>query len=457
MFFKYAPGEPPEILRPRRVFARIDNIEPGDAATGEPPTVYLDCVDADWLQTNAVPDKPLWQIESDEPDQRISIIEASGKIFKISTGEEAQAEGEWWHLELGEPVNRTVLQYFNLFSDPTARGVISMRKLTRAEKVLVEEVSGCKGIAQSPVEAIRKVLRRLPKPDSLAVYDVGQGSCNALMSHGIPTLYFDFGGSTIGNWRSFPAHLRNFCFTHSPPIVLSHWDWDHWSSALRDHRALRTTWIVPIQSFGNVHGRFVAMLVRNGATLLWCDPKMGVVKLPGGEIRFCKGKKKSRNESGLAMTIGSDPVRVLLPGDASPGNAISIRRKVDHIVVPHHGGRLDKPELPRPTNPESSHLIYSYGVGNIFLHPLTDVRRQARKTWKKNLHTALRDQSGFGHIGVDLTNGGPGKPRLPCRGTRLPCRGRCQLGLVQWIEAPKPSPATRRPSSTPARRPVSTP
>jgi len=164
---------------------------------------------------------------------------------------------------------------------------------------------------------------------------------------------------------------------------------------------------------------------------------MGAVKIRGGEIRFCKGKKENRNESGLAMTIGSTPIRVLLPGDASPGNALPRRCEVDHIVVPHHGGRLDKPELPQPTNAASSHLIYSYGVGNIFLHPLTDVRRRARKKWKKNLHTALRDHSGFGHIGVDLTDGRVSKPRLPCGGG-------CQLEIVQWIEAPRSPTIARR-------------
>jgi hypothetical protein len=451
MFFKYPPGEPLEASRPKRVFARIDSVEPGDAATVDPPNVYLDCVDADWLQTSADRSKPLWQIEAGEPDQRISIIEASGKIFRISIGKEVQAEGEWWHLELGEPDDRTVLQYFNLFSDPTERGVIAVRKLTPDEKALVEELASWKGITPTPTDTIKEALDHLPEPDSLAVYDVGQGSCNALLKGGSPTLYFDFGGSTIGNWRSFPAHLRKFCFTCSPPIILSHWDWDHWSSALRDRQALNATWVVPIQSkrsLGNVHGRFLATLVRNGARLLWCDPKMGAVKIRGGEIRFCKGKKENRNESGLAMTIGSTPIRVLLPGDASPGNSLPRRCDVDHIVVSHHGGRLDKPELPQPTNAESSHLIYSYGVGNIFLHPLTDVRRRARKIWKKNLHTALRDQSGFGHIGVDLTDGRVSKPCLPCG-------GRCQLQIVQWIEAPKSPTMARRHGKARVRRTVS--
>ncbi len=111
----------------------------------------------------------------------------SGKIFRISIGKEAQAEGEWWHLELGEPEDRTVLQYFNLFSDPTARGVIAVRKLTPDEKALVEELAGWKGITPSPTDTIKEVLHHLPEPDSLAVYDVGQGSCNALLSGGFPT------------------------------------------------------------------------------------------------------------------------------------------------------------------------------------------------------------------------------------------------------------------------------
>jgi hypothetical protein len=429
MFFKYRPGETPETYRPRRVFARIDSAEPGDAATEEPPTLFLDCVDAQWLVEEAPRGKPLWMIEEEDADRRISIIETSGDQFGIHRDQEV--EGDWWHLELDDSgLGAPVLQYFNLFSDPTPRGVISRRKLTQDEQALVEAAAGWRGIGPSPPESLHAVLGGVQEPDGVAIYDVGQGSCNALLRHGRPILYFDFGGSAIGNWRSFPLHLNNFCFTNKPPIVLSHWDWDHWSSALRDLRALQATWVLPIQSqarsLGAVHARFIAMLRRNGAQLLWCDRRTPCLPTSGFQICFSSGPGTNRNESGLALTLGHHPIRVLLPADASPGNALHCRCEVDHLIVPHHGGRTDLSALPNPTNVKSSHLIYSYGVGNIFLHPLTDMRRRIRKTWKKNIHTALRDRTGFGHVGIDLAGRYSGKPPAPCRGA-------CQLSITQWI------------------------
>jgi beta-lactamase superfamily II metal-dependent hydrolase len=429
MFFKYSPGEIPETYRPRSVFARIDSLEPGDAAAEEPPTVLLDCIDAQWLAEDAHRDTPLWMIEEEDADRRISIIEISGDQFGIYRDQEV--EGDWWHLELddsgqGDPA----LQYFNLFSDPTPRGVVSRRKLNPDEQALVEAAAGWRGIAPSPPDSLVVALRGVQDPDGVAIYDVGQGSCNALLRDGVPILYFDFGGSAIGNWRSFPLHLKNFCFTYQPPIVLSHWDWDHWSSALRDLRALQATWILPIQSqarsLGAVHARFIAMLRRNRATLLWCDQQTPCLPTSGFEICFCNGPGTNRNESGLALTLGHGPIRVLLPADASPGNALHCGCEVDHLVVPHHGGRTDLSGLPNPTNVKSSHLIYSYGVGNIFLHPLTDMRRRIRKTWKKNIHTALRDRTGFGHVGIDLAGRYAKKPQPPCGGA-------CQLSITQWI------------------------
>jgi hypothetical protein len=444
MFFKYQPGKRLEESRPGRVFARIDSIEPGDAATEEPATVSLDCIDAEWLGLSG--ETPLWQRDDEEADRRISIIEASGRIFGVDKAEEG--EGDWYHLELGDPdKGERVLQYFNLFSDPTARGVISKRKLTDDEQKLVEQTTGWKGIVESDKDDLEAAIEKIPPVDGVAIYDVGQGSCNALLSRGVPVLYFDFGGSATGNWRSFPLHLRQFCFAARPPIVLSHWDWDHWSSALRDLHALKATWILPIQSgageLGGVHSRFLAMLRRNSARLLWWG-HLGRMRFPFSgpdcplwEVVRCAGPASSRNESGLGLILGHRPIRALLPGDASPQHVVRCGCKVDHLVVPHHGGRTNLTPLPAPTNIDSSHLIYSYGVGNIFLHPLTDMRRQIRgKDWKKNVHTALRDHTGFGHVGIDLQG--------HYNGASPPCGGACQLKIAQWIEPGESAPVPGR-------------
>jgi hypothetical protein len=57
-------------------------------------------------------------------------------------------------------------------------------------------------------------------------------------------MYADLGGGVIGHATSFPADFKRLCLTRSPTIVLSHWDWDHWSSAGRFPAAQTMTWIV---------------------------------------------------------------------------------------------------------------------------------------------------------------------------------------------------------------------
>jgi hypothetical protein len=68
-----------------------------------------------------------------------------------------------------------------------------------------------------------------------------QGASNAAVAAGVVWLYFDLGGAVNGNLGTFPPELRRFCFSTHPPVVLSHWDWDHWSSASRGGRDVEST------------------------------------------------------------------------------------------------------------------------------------------------------------------------------------------------------------------------
>ena len=264
--------------------------------------------------------------------------------------------------------------------------------------------------------------------------DVGQGAATALLSDGVPTLYFDLGGSAIGNWRSFPESLRQFCMTVNPPVVLSHWDWDHWSSALRDLRALELPWILPIQDgagdLGAVHARFLAMLKASGADIYWWHygtpgivlPQTGVTLLPGPWAAEESERKRTR-----PVDSAERPRGTCLPGDASLEYVCPRASSLDYLMVPHHGGRSSLETIPAPNDRRQSHLVYSYGIGNSYLHPLPRTIRTLRLSWKKNAHTALRDGSGLGHVGIDLV----ARHQL----SKLPPCGNCmcQLGIRQWL------------------------
>jgi hypothetical protein len=81
---------------------------------------------------------------------------------------------------------------------------------------------------------ITALLNPIPALDFITVYDVGQGNLNALWeADGAARLYFDFGGGVTANKSTFPKKPGKLCFAEQPPVMLSHWDWDHWSSAGR--------------------------------------------------------------------------------------------------------------------------------------------------------------------------------------------------------------------------------
>lgn len=297
----------------------------------------------------------------------------------------------------------------------------------------MKRLAGWHDIEATEPTAIEEILAEIGRVDAVAVYDVGQGAATALLSDGLPNLYFDLGGSAIGNWRSFPEPLRRFCTTADPPVVLSHWDWDHWSSALRDDQLLNQRWVLPIQDragdLGAVHARFLAMLkARSTAIYWWGYATPPITSQPSGvTVSRARGTARSRNESGLALSVARNGRTVLLPADASLSSVWSGASSIDYLMVPHHGGRTALSKIPTPNNRSKDYLVYSYGVANMYQHPLPRTVRTFRRSWTRNAHTALRDSTGLGHVGIDLTGQSQSLPQPRCMAR---C---CQLGICQWI------------------------
>lgn len=432
MFFDYLTSKPQEPPPPKAVYARVDQGgEPETAGKGQAP-VLLDCVEAEWLREIGANAQHLSDPDLPQANRRISIIQMPAKHLghaKTVSGDEPQ----WYHLELGPPDTAAgVQQFHNLFQDPTERGVISTRPVRPNEAERLNKMAGWPAVSETDPTEIAEVLRRVNHFDTVAIYDVGQGAATALLSNGVPKLYFDLGGSVIGNWGSFPRPLKKFCFTNEPPIVLSHWDWDHWSSAVRDQEALERAWILPIQSeagaLGPVHSRFLAKLKTKAEKICWWPDR--ILRFHDGQAGYtlfrATGSPKNRNESGLALRLCGHNGDVLLPGDASCANVCQHRWVFDHLMVPHHGGKTDLRRIPKPRCPTTSHLVYSFGTGNIYHHPISATDSAFRAVWGKAVCTSDRDCTGLGHVGIDLT--GPSRSR-----PQLPCPALCQLGIRQWI------------------------
>lgn len=254
------------------------------------------------------------------------------------------------------------------------------------------------------------------QPYAVGIYEVGQGNCNAILdSQFVALLYFDFGGGVTQNAKTFPPQLRHFCFFYKPTIVLSHWDWDHWSSARakRDPEAQQQTWIVPRQTFGGVHGAMAASIVSSGRLLIWPNT-LPALRVGFIEIRKCTGAP--RNDDGLVL-LAHDPQRERLPIRLTGDAQYEFMPEVFHtsyagLVAMHHGGRMSS-SAPKPS--PAGNLVYSFGRDNSFDHAFPETRNwHIACGWTRALETANPKTPQPAHIAIGWGLLAP--PVLRCHG-----------------------------------------
>ena len=381
---------------PRRVYARVDRCDTRDDGGSR---ILYDSIDADWF--DEVGERIRWLGDAEigpEVGEQISVVEeerAPGELAK-------DFEGTWAELvfDRGGP---EVQHYLNLFGAPLIRTLSDIRVVDSGTEHALTAKTGLQHLGDADPAEIECALAAEAFPDAAAVYDVGQGSSNALLLGGIPLVYFDLGGGALRDTRTFPQAFTSFCDTGTPPIVLSHWDWDHWSSARRDPRLIDHTWIVPRHDdeIGAVHTKFLGELHAQRSVLVW-PRDLPSIRVKGMTVSQCTGKPRNHNDSGLALIAEANPgqegTRMLFPGDASYRFVPGAEKKFTSVVAPHHGGRTRGGQIPASDGSKPGRLVFSYGAGNSFWHPLADVGREHAATWKKRLHTAARDARGLGHV-----------------------------------------------------------
>lgn len=263
---------------------------------------------------------------------------------------------------------------------------------------------------------------KLVQAEFAAVYNVGQGNCNAICNLScMPLLYFDLGGGCYANTKTYPSVL-DFCFSYKPPILLSHWDTDHYQSAKLNSRYQGERWIVPRQQLGPVHLKFFLGLPR---VMIW-PSVLNTLNIPHlGTITRCTGPSGSKNHTGLALMLDlplsmrNSIQKVLLPADAAytyiPG---ATAQTFDGIVTTHHGAQFDHGNQPVCKASASKAIAYSYGSFNTYHHPKVNaVNSHSCAGW-----TDIRETL-HGHIALS-DSFHPGN--LACGG------GSCNLQIVQF-------------------------
>jgi len=426
----YAPEE-----KPSRLYVLLDQLEAMDEHHNTWRLLF-DCVDANWFDANPpqphvtdeyVRDLPLYVMERD-----LDAPGWPGTLFSEPPDYD-ELQTVWAEVALSSsPSDPGATLYANLYSlEGKPIRVKGVQPVSDAVQASLAK-SFCLPPGDAGPEELETALGGALKLDRAAVYDVGQGSCGAAIEvGGAVAAYFDFGGGVLGNTHTFPTTLRHFCFSRNPPILLSHWDWDHWSSANRDPRSLGATWIAPRQAIGAVHWSFVQKIrAASGQLLIWPARRR---RLRIGDIELKKCTGNGRNHSGLAVVLHepNGQQRMLFPGDARYSVVPSgLRTDFAAVVVPHHGADMRNTAVPACPNAAHNRLVYSYESGNTYGHPRSttmQAHKQARWVHGGPASPHVRETSALrpamGHVGLHW--------RLTGQPTALPCGKACDLSLHQ--------------------------
>lgn len=440
-FFRTDGERSPE---PTKIYAKVDDFIPlSESAAGFiPPAVIFDGFDATWLDYRLrdevdpydyIEEASIYAIEfaSDIPSEFMGIAEQeeNGPWIEFSLSTE-QADGP------------EVLVYRNMFGEPQSYFLTSKdpQILNDDLQALVNRTLSVSRLIENhpELEATEEdVFNILVQANgngggvlSAAVYDVGQGNCNALFGNACaPVMYYDFGGGDGRGAKSYPYGIK-FCFTLSPPVVLSHWDKDHWCSAIKQHDALDLQWLVPEDNtIGASHRIFLADLVRRKNVKIWTKNTAPSVQL--GQILLEKATGTSRNDSGIVLIVtdrNNTDYQYLFPGDADYPHIPSTssgNKSWAGIVVPHHGAEMRSRSTPPPLN-EQSLLVYSCAYPPVYDHPRpTTMELYENRGWKK-VRTTRSLRPLMGHVLLNFRSNKGRTQRTPaCRGTG------CNLTLRQ--------------------------
>lgn len=420
---------------PQRVYARIDSTEPDFLVSEQPQTALFDAIDAEFVDSDRFTSG---SIREGALDKVVSVLETNiSEIGPLPKDAYAGEDPAWFEFNLAEEDGgaASLLQYPNLFAPPVRRSA-TFKRLSPAESQRLTAQLDFDHFHDANEEDIRAAIHTTGSAGA-GVYDVGQGNCNAVLNAaGQPLLYYDLGGGVLGNASTYPAGLNNFCFSQAPSIVMSHWDWDHWSLALRIRSnatsaargpgygdALGATWIVPRQRtrLGAVHRGFLAKLSR---VLVWPE-SLPFLNVGPVTVHKCPGPASNRNHSGLAMTFRPSWARgdgILFTGDCDYRylpTSCTQATAYDGLVPPHHGGPLH-PASPVPPPTAAGpyrRLCYSTGAGNTYNHPAPATGAAhhaagwtASSTRDTRVRLAMLNNQAAGHIWIQPAGpplGGP--------------------------------------------------
>jgi hypothetical protein len=282
---------------------------------------------------------------------------------------------------------------------------------------------GLKNRKEEISDALDKEIGLEEFPLNIMVYDVGQGSANALVDEwGHPRVFFDLGWPTSINQTTRPSTPPDLfacegnCTSERAPIILSHWDFDHWAYAVANTsyaygklaakmtfkpQAISRPWIVPkpprigaTKGLGPTHMRLLAALPNR---IAWPNT-LKTVRFSAGIVTRSDVKilPTDRNNQALAWFVmrSKSTKAILLPGDLS----FDLLRwphpapQITGLLASHHAGLvtgiLTTPLLQAA---KSTAVAVSVGHGNHHKHPIPNIVAQYQAAnWKPAVLTSKR-------------------------------------------------------------------
>lgn len=366
---------------PKRYFSFIDKIEelPNGSIELHLGSVREENLDQLFENPGAIQEMVLHNIVAVLRQEQVKSLFHSAELIDST-----------WHLiELTENKSEYPVELYEETSPEAPLALYSsfinnVESLEPTEAERIAKIFSFKDKDIATAEEIEQVLRAAASGDSLQynLYNVGQGNCTALCNrrNGVQ-LYVDLGGGCYRNAHTYRNTLR-ICDTDEPPVILTHFDGDHYWTAHRTINQIASrVWVVPNQPLSPNQLQFVTRLVNNGHQI-YVYPN-NVSRLDVGLITIVKCTGRTKNDSGLAVFInvrrGEDSFRILNPGDAAYQHIPHLNDadlRIGGLVATHHGSahNIDWNFIPNAEAPYR--IIYSFGLGNTYGHVRPDSEKE---------------------------------------------------------------------------------
>lgn len=438
---------------PRSAYARLDSIEEMTNGTMVAAFDAVSCASADDLVFSLSSEEwaSVWRGSFSGSSGAINALTAFDRLELLHIEvpmedpdiwrDKDLASGRWIRLELGpsqEADGLAATAYTSLFSEPES---IGLRLVDDVAGATAFQLNSALSMENWPIAQLQSIAGHFQDAelDRWHAFDVGQGSANGLLGYGPVTLFHDLGCGAYRNAKTAPLNTV-VCHSQRAPIILSHWDTDHWAGARRfaplgnPDVFLDRTWIAPSDpTVGPSHILFAASILISGGTLHvlpagpWATP--WIYTSHNKSLRLIRGNGPDRNGTGVALEVRNRHVgRWLLPGDVCYDFLQPyLYPTYVAIAVPHHGANGGAaPVIPAPASPYSR-LVYSFGHDNSYGHPtLNCIASHVAQGWQHGIW------SGTTQAAAPLV--------VSARATGCNAPGPNHLGgvLVGWSTAPIP-------------------